>query len=368
MRIPDFLAAMAIAALVVGTASTASAQSPAKHKGLYVSGGAGVNWLEDSDISGDVSGEIEFDTGWMAGVAVGYGFGNGLRFEGELSYRKNDVDRAFDGELASSNGDVSAGALMGNLVYDFDVSPSVIPYIGLGAGLAVVEFDDIVLAGLGDTIDDDDTVFAWQALAGVAFPLRDQLDLTVDYRYFQTADPDLRLGSGGKVEGEYSSHSLMLGLRYRFAPTPRPAPRPRPAAAEAPPLPPVPAKPEPAPMAKPKPAPAPAPEPRSFIVFFDWDRANIRPDAQRVLEAAVDYARQRGLARVNLAGHADRSGPAQYNMGLSLRRAEAVKAALIRLGLSEGDIALVAKGESEPLVATADGVREPRNRRVEIVF
>jgi outer membrane protein OmpA-like peptidoglycan-associated protein len=121
-------------------------------------------------------------------------------------------------------------------------------------------------------------------------------------------------------------------------------------------------------MAKPAPPPAPAPQPRAFIVFFDWDRANIRPDAQRVLEAAAAYAKERGLVRVNLAGHADRSGPARYNMGLSLRRAQAVRDAFIKLGVAAGNIALVAKGESEPLVATADGVREPRNRRVEIAF
>ncbi|HSR54998.1 MAG TPA: OmpA family protein [Alphaproteobacteria bacterium] len=154
----------------------------------------------------------------------------------------------------------------------------------------------------------------------------------------------------------------MIGLRFRFA-APKPAPRPRPAAAPAPPP-----KPAPAPVAKPKPPPPPPPQPRAFIVFFDWDRADIRPDAMRVLEAAAAYAKDRGLVQVNLAGHADRSGPARYNMGLSLRRAQAVRDAFIRLGIAENNIALVAKGETQPLVATADGVREPRNRRVEIAF
>jgi outer membrane protein OmpA-like peptidoglycan-associated protein len=120
-------------------------------------------------------------------------------------------------------------------------------------------------------------------------------------------------------------------------------------------------------VAKPAPTPPP-PQPRAFIVFFDWDRSDIRPDTQRVIEAAAAYAKERGLARVNLTGHADRSGPATYNMGLSLRRAQAVRAAFIKLGVSPSDIALVGKGESEPLVPTADGVREPRNRRVEIMF
>ncbi len=126
--------------------------------------------------------------------------------------------------------------------------------------------------------------------------------------------------------------------------------------------------PPPKPVAKPKPKPAPPPPPRAVNVFFDWDRANIRSDAQRVLETAAANAKRGGFTRVNLAGHADRSGDARYNMGLSRRRAEAVKAALVKLGLSAGNISLVARGESAPLVKTADGVREPRNRRVEITF
>ena len=135
-------------------------------------------------------------------------------------------------------------------------------------------------------------------------------------------------------------------------------------------IPPVIAAPPPPPklVAKPKPKPAPPPPPRAIIVFFDWDRANIRGDAQTVLKTAVVHARRRGLVRVNLAGHADRSGKARHNMGLSLRRAQAVKAAFVKLGFSARNISLVARGESAPLVKTADGVREPRNRRVEITF
>ena len=126
--------------------------------------------------------------------------------------------------------------------------------------------------------------------------------------------------------------------------------------------------PPPKPVAKPKLKPAPPPPPRAVIVFFDWDRANIRSDAQRVLETAAAHAKRRGFTRVDLAGHADRSGKASYNMRLSLRRAQAVRAVFIKLGISAGNISVVGRGESQPLVATADGVREPRNRRVEIGF
>ncbi len=135
-------------------------------------------------------------------------------------------------------------------------------------------------------------------------------------------------------------------------------------------IPPVISAPPPPPklVARPKPKPAPPPPPRAFLVFFDWDKANNRPDAQQALDAAAAYAKRRGLVRVNLAGHADRSGKARHNMALSLRRAQAVRAAFVKLGISAGNISLVGRGESQPLVATADGVREPRNRRVEIGF
>jgi hypothetical protein len=70
---------------------------------------------------------------------------------------------------------------------------------------------------------------------------------------------------------------------------------------------------------------------------------------------------------VTATGHADRSGPEGYNMALSLRRANAVKNSLVRNGVPAASIAVVGRGESQPLVPTADGVREPQNRRVEIV-
>ncbi|MCZ6885371.1 MAG: OmpA family protein, partial [Alphaproteobacteria bacterium] len=121
------------------------------------------------------------------------------------------------------------------------------------------------------------------------------------------------------------------------------------------------------PMAKPKPKPAPPPA-RSYIVFFDWDKSTIRADAQKVIDAAAAYSKRRGFVRVDLSGHADRSGSPRPNIGLSQRRAAAVKAAFVKLGVKAGNITTVGKGESQPLVSTADGVREPRNRRVEIVF
>ncbi len=121
--------------------------------------------------------------------------------------------------------------------------------------------------------------------------------------------------------------------------------------------------------AAPPPAPAPAPMPKkNFLVFFDFDRSNITADAQRVITEAASAAKAGNVSRIQLTGHTDRSGSDQYNMALSLRRGEAVKQALIRQGIPAASIAVIGRGESQPLVPTADGVREPQNRRVEILL
>ena len=117
----------------------------------------------------------------------------------------------------------------------------------------------------------------------------------------------------------------------------------------------------------PPPQPAPA-QATSFMVFFDWDRSNLSQQAQSTIAQAANTFKQTGAARLTATGHADRSGPENYNMALSLRRANAVKDDLVRNGVPAGAISVVGRGESQPLVPTADGVREPQNRRVEIVI
>jgi hypothetical protein len=107
---------------------------------------------------------------------------------------------------------------------------------------------------------------------------------------------------------------------------------------------------------------------RAFLVFFDWDRSDITPEAAAILDRAAEAYVQTGQTSVVLAGHADKSGAPDYNVRLSQRRADAVKNYMASKGISGGQITTEAFGESRPLVDTADGVREPQNRRVEITF
>lgn len=106
--------------------------------------------------------------------------------------------------------------------------------------------------------------------------------------------------------------------------------------------------------------------PTDFLVFFDFDSDTLTPEAQAIVNQAAANAKNLNATRIIATGHTDTSGSAEYNMGLSLRRAEAVRNELVLSGIPEASIELVAKGQTQPLIATPDGVREPQNRRVEI--
>jgi outer membrane protein OmpA-like peptidoglycan-associated protein len=104
------------------------------------------------------------------------------------------------------------------------------------------------------------------------------------------------------------------------------------------------------------------------MVFFDWGNDEIGPQAQALLDKVASAYQICRQDQVIMAGHADRSGPDQYNVGLSQRRAANVRAYLARRGIPDGVMTTVALGESRPQLDTADGVREPLNRRVKITF
>lgn len=105
-----------------------------------------------------------------------------------------------------------------------------------------------------------------------------------------------------------------------------------------------------------------------FIVFFDWDSAELNEYAKQALDQAVASFGDCGSPRrIYLAGHADRSGPAVYNLKIGERRNAAVRDYLIEKGIPAERFAEESFGEMQSRVPTPDGVREPQNRRVEIV-
>jgi outer membrane protein OmpA-like peptidoglycan-associated protein len=105
-----------------------------------------------------------------------------------------------------------------------------------------------------------------------------------------------------------------------------------------------------------------------FVVYFEWDRSNVNQAALETIDAAVARARNCNLNAVTVTGHTDTSGSAQYNIGLSERRAAVVRDALVARGLAAGSIATAARGETDLARATRDGVREPLNRRTAVTI
>ena len=131
----------------------------------------------------------------------------------------------------------------------------------------------------------------------------------------------------------------------------------------------APSEPESVPAAyTPPPVVAPATTPKSYLVFFDFNKSDLTPQAVSIVNQAAANAGPAKVTQLTVTGHTDTVGSDAYNMRLSRRRAESVAAQLEKDGIPSSEIAIVAKGKRDLLVPTADGVKEPQNRRVQIVY
>ena len=124
---------------------------------------------------------------------------------------------------------------------------------------------------------------------------------------------------------------------------------------------------QPAPPPPPPPAPPPPPPEHNFTLFFDWDKANITAEGQQIIEAAAATFKSGPPLPVQVIGHTDTSGSAAFNQKLSERRAQNVAGALVQVGVPQGAMTVTGVGQNDLKVPTPDGVREPQNRRVEII-
>tara|TARA_B100001778_G_scaffold300534_1_gene275996 strand:+ start:1259 stop:2266 length:1008 start_codon:yes stop_codon:yes gene_type:complete len=105
-----------------------------------------------------------------------------------------------------------------------------------------------------------------------------------------------------------------------------------------------------------------------YLVFFDFDKSLITSGAQDVINTVSGEINSRNLNGINIVGHTDSSGSDAYNRALGMRRANAVRTALVKLGVPANMITTSSKGEAELLVPTGDNVKEPANRRATITF
>ena len=380
------LAATVLAAPVAAKAEAVS--------GVYIGAGAGINIMQNQYIKSvafpqlgigantSQRARVEMNPGFAGMASVGYGLGNGLRLELEGDYRQNKFTKAVGvngGGSARAGGDELKYGGMFNVLYDFDASllsglgaGSISPYVGVGGGYMWAQHQNNRFAGTSapsagfpngiDSLlrtNSGKGSFAYQGIVGVAFPIGSipGLALTVDYRFMGLATNRSYnyqyFASGPAVGGVSTSarvkfsddynHTIMFGVRYAFGATP-----------------------EVVPVVAPPPARVEAA--RTYLVFFDWDRADLTTRARAIINEAAQATTRIAVTRIEVSGNTDRSGTPQYNLGLSQRRASNVAAELVRLGVPRAAITTQAYGESRPLVQTANGVREPQNRRVEIVL
>ncbi|MGN6149826.1 MAG: OmpA family protein, partial [Rhizomicrobium sp.] len=215
-------------------------------------------------------------------------------------------------------------------------------------GLGVAQFDSSISGQLANGLRGSDSTFSWQLIAGLTIPLGDRFELQADYRYQGLGNTDHTFFNGVNSPISLKNNtvqSAMLNLRW-FVEDHAPPPPP--------------------PLPPPPPPPAPPPPVKTFIVFFDFNKSDLTPEAVQVIAQASNVAKQTGAVRVLVTGHTDTVGSATYNQALSERRAASVKAQLVTDGLAEDSIATVGKGFDDPLVKTGPNVREPQNRRAVI--
>ena len=332
-------AMVALAASLLASASSAQ---------IYIGGEAGWTGLvgKRDTIAGLTSVTARFNAGFNAGFRAGYEWGP-WRFEEEYSYRQNGA-RDLVGThftLGGVSGDRHTNSIMTNVLYDFTVGFPITPHFGFGVG-AVDIFDGLKVPGIGQLFNNSTWQFGYQGIAGIRYNLSPTLTLDLDYRYLATTQPTFAIPNTNlHYKSSYNTNNFVASLIYRFVPPPPPPPVPVTA-----------------------PVAPPAPPPQVFLVFFDWDRADITPAGMDIIRQAANAYKAGGSVRVQVTGYTDLSGSPGYNQRLSERRANNVANALANLGVARSDMAVSGRGESDPRVPTPPGVREPQNRRVEIVL
>lgn len=364
--------ALVVAAVLSGMPLCAMAQPI---EGLYVSAGAGAalpqNVRAARPRAPGVAYDLQENLGYDFTGSVGYALGDGWRFELEGDYLRNGLHELGGGpRTLAGAGHLRTYGLMANALYDFDIrSRYVFPYLGVGAGYMWSRLDSASFtpAGGGEGTQtfggsSASGAFAWQVIAGLSFPIPNMpgLSLLAQYRLLDVTSGErfssTSIASNGVVLrslpsnlklGPQFSHTFLVGVRYAFHVAPPPAPP----------------APTPAPVAAPAPAPA-----RSYMVFFDWDKATLTDRARQIVREAADASTRVQYTQIRVNGYTDTSGSARYNRALSLRRAQNVAAELVRDGVSRNAIAIRGFGETHLLVPTGPGVREPQNRRVEIII
>jgi outer membrane protein OmpA-like peptidoglycan-associated protein len=332
------------------------------------------------------------NSGFNVGARGGYQWGP-WRFEEEYSYRNNQLDNfnlrgpfgnTFTTSGSHGSGQATSNAIMTNVIYDFTVGWPITPHIGAGIGAVevinsaslnhftlpnaigapVVPSSPLSVAPqtFGGTLIHGSTWnFGYQGIAGFRYDFSPSVAFDLDYRYLGSTSSTITNSArfpfpgGNGVNGgtnccrgstftqQYKSNNVLASITMKFGAPPAPPP----------PLP---------------PAPPPPPPPKVFLVFFDWDKYNITPEGEKIIELAAQQYKAGGSVKLQVTGYTDTTGSYAYNQRLSERRANAVATRMAALGVARTDMAVSGRSFNDLRVPTPAGVREPQNRRVEILF
>ena len=372
-----------LAATIVSAPGIAAAQMPLPSfepapplYGLYIGGGGGFNWLQNEHLingtgtAADASLQSKF--GYAAIGTLGWAFTNGLRVELEGDFRNNQFSpgRNFGFPARAGGRELKYGPMvnvlydMTNVLHDYTglAVPYFAPYVGVGVGYQWSHLSGFTASAESGfpSVASDDTygAIAYQFILGGAVPIPSVrgLAMTADYRFFGVGSRKYNVTAqaaatspatfGTAKLGNDFNHSIVIGLRYNFGqPPPPPPPAPLPVAA---------------------PAPAPA---RSYLVFFDWDKATLTDRARQIIKDAADNSTQRAV-------HPDRGQRLHRYLRHASSTTRACRSAVPRLCKPNWSRTACRKMPSPSrvsatrnlLVPTGPGVREPQNRRVEIII
>lgn len=337
---------------------------------VYVKMALGVNVLSDPEMECDCNGvplDVDYEDNPIYETGIGATIAPNLRAELELAFSPHNFKQV---NTAAVSGDLSSLSLAGNLFYDFkqfhqvdNIIPyldnkKITPYIGLGAGVSHIKIDDVNPI-LATSFDDSVSAPFIQGIVGVGFQITDHYSLYTEYKRREVSDIEVRSEDGGtKLNLGYGDNRFMLGLRYSFSGLEVAADKPATQPIDF-----VPVNPQEEEVFNP-------PMPETITIFFRFNDSQITQEAARALEMYYSDMQAATNLPIELEvyGHTDRSGSIALNNRLSLQRAMNVSQFFINAGVNEDNVAVYPKGEYEPLKLTKDGVREPKNRRVEVKY
>jgi OmpA-OmpF porin, OOP family len=331
------LGAAAIGALTIST----HAASAGDFDGWYVGAGGGWNALNGVGFT-----TSKPQDGWIADVRTGYKFPDSpFRLEGDLNYRNNDLND--HGGPLDGDGHVEVVNAMLDAIYDFETGGPVKPYLGLGFGWSRSKSKAV-----GQFIDFNTSPneLGAQLLAGLGWQFAPHWTADLEYRYYNNLSTHIDgtvNDAPSRVKETFDGNAVLAGLRWSWGTHEAPPPPP--------PLP-------------PPPPPPPAPTPTVFKVYFPWNAYRLSGDAKNVVDEIANQYKGKNVSHVEIQGNTDTSGTPGYNMKLGSKRAEAVRAELVADGVPASIISTESLGESNPAVKTGNGVREPLNRRAEVVI